>query len=707
MPKSLVDNPRLGTWIGFETAGRVRLSTGKVELGQGILTALAQIAAEELDVAFGRMATISGLTDASPAEDFTSGSNSTAVSGAAIRLVAAEVRALFLARLAERLGCAPAELEIADGRFLRAGEPTGEDYWSLAAAVDLDREATGSAAVKRPADYRIVGRSVPRPDLAARVAGAPFVHDMAPCGLIHARVLHRPWSGARLARFDEAGVRKAAGGEIMVFREGDFAAFLSDDPTAATRAWQAARRSAGWTDGDPSPVEGDDRRWLRDWPSHVRRTEAGGPARGGGTATAVEARFSRGFISHGSIAPSCALARFDGAHLTVHSHSQGVFVLRDWLARTLDLAPAQISVSHRPGAGCYGHNSADDAAFEAAFLALRNPGRTVRVEWMREDEFAAAPLGPASAVAIRADLGPDGRPADWTIEIRSPIHGRRPGMNGRPNFASAAALGLVPPEPAALEDVPDAIGGGASRNADAYYDIPRRAMVHHRLDGLPLRTSTIRGLGAHLNTFAIESLLDELAERCGEDPLAYRLSLSSDPRARAVLEEVAAMADWQRRPGGGEGTGMGLAFGRYKNRAAYMAAIAALSVGEDVRVERVWAAVDAGLVVNPDGAASQIEGGIVQAASWTLKEEIRFADGRIATESWDDYPILRFSEVPQIEIRFVGPQDQPTLGIGEAAVGPTAGAIGNAVAHALGVRIRDLPLSRARIMTALLREEDG
>ena len=703
LPKSLVDNPALSRWIGFEERGRVRVATGKVELGQGILTALAQIAAEELDVDPDRVRILSGITESGPAEDFTSGSNSTAVSGGAIRLAAAEVRALFLERAAEHLGCEPDDLTIEDGRFMRGGAETGKDYWTLAPSVVLDRPATGGAPTKRPAEYQVVGLSRPRLDLRERIEGSPFVQDLSPEGLLHGRVLHRPWRGARLERFDEAAVRRAGGG-LEIEREGDLAAFVSADQDAVVRAWRAARTSAEWSGGSPPPDETGRPDWLQSRPARTRVVERGAapPAKVGSLA----ATYSRGHLTHGSIAPSCAVAEYDGQALTVHTHSQGVFVLRTWLARTLGLDPAAIRVFHTPGAGCYGHNSADDAAFEAALLALRHPGRPVRVQWTREDEFAAAPVGPASLVALSADLDAAGRPVDWTIELWSPIHGRRPGMNGRAGFTAYEALPGAEPEPPELADVPDEIGGGATRNAEAYYDLPRHRMVHHLLDGVPVRTSTIRGLGSHLNTFAIESFVDELAERAGQDPLAYRLSLLADPRAKEVIEAAAAMAGWDRQarePGSGRGFGLG--FGRYKNRAAYMAAVAEVEVAEEVRVLRVWAAVDAGLVVNPDGAASQIEGGIVQAASWTLKEELTYCDGRAAAETWFDYPILRFSEVPEVEIRFTGSPDQPTLGIGETSVGATAAAIGNAVAVALGARIRAMPLSRERIMEALLGEE--
>ena len=364
---------------------------------------------------------------------------------------------------------------------------------------------------------------------------------------------------------------------------------------------------------------------------------------------------------------------------------------------------ADVTVLHRQGSGCYGHNSADDAAFDAAFVAMRTPDRTVRVQWTREDEFSAAPMGSAMVVGLRAVLDAHSRPADWTIDIWSPVHAQRPGMNGRANLLGAEALPDAPPPAAEINDVADDAGGGATRNGQALYDLPRHKLVHHLLPDVPVRTSSLRGLGAFANVFAIESFMDELAEIAGEDPVAYRLSLMSDPRARQVIETAAGMGDWFGTPAR-DGRARGFGFARYKNRAAYAAVVAEVEVDEQVRLTRVWAAVDAGLVINPDGAANQIEGGIIQAASWTLKEGVRFADGRVASDSWESYPILRFSEVPEIDIRFIDARHQPTLGLGEASLGPTAAAIGNAVARALGRRIRALPLTRERIMATLLAE---
>jgi CO/xanthine dehydrogenase Mo-binding subunit len=706
LPQSLIDNPILSQWIAFAEPGRVRVGSGKVEIGQGILTALTQIAAEELDVRPEQINLVSGQTDVSPAEGFTSGSYSIAVGGASIRLVCAEVRSLFLDRVAEMLRCPVNELSIEDGKFLRAGKDTGRDYWSMAGDVRLERRASGAAPVKRPSTYRIVGKHLPRLDLPAKVAGAGFIHDIAPANVLHARVLRQPWRGAHLAALDENAVRKAAGTAIEIIREGEFVAFTSGSEIAAMRASQAARTRAQWEGGVPPSADVGTPAWLKRQASRDKTTDTGKTADKSGPATpgrVVEASYSRPFLTYGSIGTSCALAEFKDGALKVWSHSQGPAVLRDWLARALGLAAAQVNVFHRQGAGAYGHNTADDAAFDASFIAMRHPGRTVRVQWSREDEFAAAPISTAMAIALRAVLDADNKPVDWSIEIRSPPHAQRPGMNGNSNLLGAAALPNAPPlNP--LNDVPDERGGGATRNAVAIYDLPRHRLIHHLLPDVPIRTSSLRGLGAWANVFAIESFLDELAEIAGEDPVSYRLSLLSDPRARYVVETAARISGWFEQGNLPDGRARGFGFARYKNIASFAAVVAEVEVSEDISLKKIWCAADAGLVIAPDGARNQLEGGIIQGASFVMREQVRFEEGRVATTTWDDYPILRFSDVPEIEITLIDNPNEPTLGLGEASVGPTGAAIGNALARALGRRIRDLPLTRERIMATLLAD---
>ena len=375
--------------------------------------------------------------------------------------------------------------------------------------------------------------------------------------------------------------------------------------------------------------------------------------------------------------------------------------LRKNLAEALGLPLDAITARHLHGAGCYGHNGADDAALDAALIAMRLPGKCIRLQWRREEEFGFEPVGPAMLVTLRVDLDARGRPADWTTEVWSGTHVQRPG-NGTGFLLATEALANPPPEVAPF-DPPESRGGGGTRNALPIYDVPAHRIVHHLVLRPPVRTSALRGLGALPNVFAIESLIDDLAARLGEDPVAYRLSILSEPRARRLVELVAERAGWPSRGPGGTGKGLGIGFARYKNRAAYAAVVAAVTVKETVKVDRIWCVADAGLVVSPDGARNQLEGGIVQAVSWTLKEQVRLDEEGIASRDWDSYPILRFSEIPDMQVEFVEAAGNPALGVGECTVGPTAAAIGNAVAHALGVRIHDMPLTRERIMAALLK----
>ncbi|QCI67139.1 xanthine dehydrogenase family protein molybdopterin-binding subunit [Phreatobacter stygius] len=699
LPPSLAANPRLDRWIRFADRNVV-IATGKVELGQGVLTALAQIAAEELDVPLARITMVSGDTDQGPNEGYTAGSQSVEASGGAIRLVAAEARGLLAAAAASRLGADVADLAVEDGAFTRDGRPTNLDYWSLAEMIDWSRAATGAAPVKGPGDYRFVGQSLPRLDLEAKVTGAPFIQDIAEPGMVFGWVMRPPRRGATLEGFDPASLGRF-GDTIAWHRDGNVLALTARSEHALGLARNILRAQAIWAGGEAVPDQAGSPDWLMGQVVSDRVIETGEPPVAAGEP--IVATYSRPFLAHGSIGLSCGLARLDAGHLTVFSHSQGVFPLRGAIARALRLDPATVSVMHRQGAGCYGHNGADDAAADAAFLALRHPGRLVRVEWTRDDELGFSPVGAAMAVRLQASLDAEGRPAGWTTEIWSPPHAARPGTNGNVNLQLAEAL-PDPPAAAPAADIPDAAGGGGIRNAAIPYAVPGQRIIHHLITAQPVRASSLRTLGAFANVFAIECFLDELAEAAGRDPLAYRLELIGDPRARAVIQAAARTAGWRSDAEAGTGRAQGIGFSRYKNRAAYCAVVAEVEVGEEVRLSGIWSAVDAGLVINPDGVRNQIEGGILQGASWTLKEQVRFAEGAIASRTWDDYPILRFSEVPPVTVELLNVTADRPLGVGEASQGPVAAAIGNAVARALGSRIRHLPLSRERIMASLLAD---
>lgn len=699
LPASLIENPRLDRWIHFQADRTVRIATGKVEMGQGIVTAIGQIAAEELDVPLDRVAVLSGSTTHGPDELYTTSSLSVDVSGGSVRLVCAEVRAKALERAALRLNCSRDELTVVDGRFLQNGAATGQDYWTVAAEIDFTQNVAGMTPPKAVSSYKVVGQSIQRVDLPAKISGAAFVHDVLPADVLHARTLRQPCRGATLAALDEAAIRRAAKGELQILREANFVAFVSPVEAVAQAAAAAAPSHAKWDNVRRLTPEQQEAAWLKDQPSDDRHIGAPPPATP--PRNLVQATFSRPYIAHASMAPSCALAEFRDGHLTVRSHGQGMHPLRQNLAAALGLPIDTITCQHLHGAGCYGHNGADDAALDAALVALRLPGRCIRLQWRREEEFGFEPVGPAMLVTLHVDLDDRGRPADWTTEIWSATHVQRPG-SGTGYLLASEALANPPPEVAPF-DPTEQRGGGGTRNALPIYDVAAHRILHHLVLRPPVRTSALRGLGALPNVFAIESLIDDLAARVGEDPVAYRLSILSEPRARRLVERVAERAGWQDRGPAGTGKGLGIGFARYKNRAAYAAVVAAVTVQETVKVDRIWCVADAGLVVNPDGACNQLEGGIVQAVSWTLKEQVRLDEQGIASRDWDSYPILRFSEIPEMQVEFVDGAGNPALGVGECSVGPTAAAIGNAVAHALGVRLHDMPLTRDRIMAALLK----
>jgi CO/xanthine dehydrogenase Mo-binding subunit len=699
-PASLEKNPRLSQWLRFLANGMVEVHSGKVELGQGILTTLRQIVAEELDVPPQRVAMVRAHTDESPNEGVTSGSLSTQDSGTALRHACAEARALCVAEAARRLGVAAETLTVADGE-IRAQDGRRTSYAELGDAAIDGREATGAVAPKPSAEHRIVGRSALRIDLADKVLGRPrYIHDLALPGMLHGRVLRPPSPAATLAGLDDRAVRSMAG-VVGVVRDGSFVGVIAEREENACAALERLRRDARWNEPPTLPDEAALGSWLRAAPCETTVVaERGTPGR---AATTRRATYTRPYIAHASIGPSCALARWEGERLHVWSQSQGIHNLKADLAIVFAVDPSRVAVEHAEGAGCYGHNGADDVALDAALLARAAGGKPVRVLWSREDELGSSPFGPAMAIEIAADLDADGEVLAWRGDIWSNGHTMRPGRAALPTLLAASQLAKPFQRPVSL-DPPIAGGGGSQRNSVPGYEFPAIRVASHRLLEMPVRTSALRSLGAFANVFAIESFVDDLALARNEDPLAWRLRHVSDPRARAVLESAARRAGWGT-PLDGEGVGRGIGWARYKGKGAYCAVVAEVELTHAVRVRRLVIAVDVGLAVNPDGVANQIEGGAIQATSWTLREAVRFDRTRITSTSWEAYPILRFSEVPAVEVEVLQHADEPSVGAGEAAQGPTAAAIGNAVRAAIGVRMRELPLTAERIAAASLAEE--
>ncbi len=510
LPASVITNPRPDQWLAFEAADRsIRLAVGKVEIGQGVLTALVQIAAEELEVDPGRIRILSGDTERAPDEGSTSSSLSIEVSGASVRLISAEVRARMLDRVAQRLNCAPQDITVMDGAFFRGGEPTGQDYWTIAPQVDLAREADGSAAPKPRDAYRVVGTPARRIDLPAKLGGGAFIQDMVRPDMLHARMLRQPSREARLVALDEAAIGRAARGELRIVRLGSFVALVSPDETVAQRAAVAAVAAAAGRVPAASQPEEQEAGWLV---GREAERQDSGRRRRPSPGTVVEATYSRPYVAHAALAPSCALAEMRNGHLTVWSHSQAIYPLRAALAKVLRRPAESITVRHAQSAGCYGHNGADDVALDAALIAQEIPDHCIRVQWRREEEFAFERYGAAQVVTIRAVVNDAGRPIDWTVETWAAPHVQRPAMGG--NMLAHEALPDPPPAPRAFEP-PAANGGGATRNGLPLYDIPAKRVILHLVQRPPLRTSAFRSLGAMANVFALESMMDELAERAG------------------------------------------------------------------------------------------------------------------------------------------------------------------------------------------------
>ncbi|MBI4203546.1 MAG: xanthine dehydrogenase family protein molybdopterin-binding subunit [Betaproteobacteria bacterium] len=700
LPGSLEGNRTLDRWLRINRDGTVTIFPGKVEIGQGILTALVQIVAEELDVAIERIRIAPADTSYSPDEGMTSGSRSIQEGGMALRYAAAEARDLLLARAAAKLGVSLEQFVISDGEITaRSGGRT--TYWELSSEQLLQREATAEVAPKPAAQHVFVGTSVPRRDIPAKVTGVPsYVHDMELPGMLHGRVARPPSRRAQLAALDEAEVRALPGVTALV-RDGNFLGVIAEREEQAIRAQRRLARSARWDETATLPDSTDPRYLLGMKSEDEVISEKSAAAAMARAAQTLEAEYTRPLIAHASIGPSCAVATFEDGRYTVWTHSQGIFPLRGDLAKVLGVAEGNIVVIHVEGAGCYGHNGADDAALDAALLARAVPGRPVRLQWMREDEFEWEPYGSAMVIRLSAALDATGHIVSWTHDLWSHGHSTRPGPKDGANLL--AAWHLAQPVKAPRPGNPGLPGGGSHRNAIPLYDFPSQRVTNHLVREAPLRTSALRSLGAHANVFAIESFMDELAHAAGADPVEFRLQHLKDARARAVIEAVARKAGWRSRERGDGMRGRGIGFARYKNLGCYVAVIVEIEAENEVRVKHAFAAVDAGQVINPDGIINQIEGGIIQTVSWTLKEQMNFDRERVLTRTWEDYPILTFAEAPVVEVVLLNRPAEPALGAGEGAQGPTGAAIANAVHNALGARMRDMPLTRDRLIAALAR----
>jgi CO/xanthine dehydrogenase Mo-binding subunit len=693
--------PYLDSWIRIGPDGKVTVFTGKSELGQGIKTALRQVAAEELSVKFENIDLITSDTAQTPNEGFTSGSQSMSDGGTAILHAAAQVRELLIGLAATKLGVEATTLKAEGGKII-AADSRSVGYGDLVAGDVLHVQAEPQSKRKDPKTFSIVGQPIARVDIPAKVTGGvAYVQDMRMPGMVHARIVVPPSPKATISALDSAKVERMPG-VLKVHRDGNFLAVIAEREYQAVIAMNALAAATTWAESETLPDPNKIYDYLKSLPSKnyviLNRTATVPP--GGKT---LSATFKRPYQMHGSIGPSCAIALFKDDAITVWSHGQGMFPLQVSVAELLRMPKEKVRCIHVEGSGCYGHNGADDAGADAALLAVAFPGRPVRLQWMRDQEHTWEPYGPAMVSEISSTLDAAGNVIDFSYDVWSNTHSTRPESAGNTMVGWLVSQPFAQPAP---QPIPQPAGGG-DRNAIPLYKFPSAKVTHHFIPQMPVRVSALRALGAYMNVFSIESFMDELAAAANADPIEFRLKHLDDQRAKDVIATVADRFGWKNWRKTGPYHGRGFAFAKYKNLAAYVAIALDLEIDRDsgrIRLGRAVAADDSGQAVNPDGIKNQVEGAIVQAASWSLHEQVAFDRMRIKSRDWATYPILRFEEVfRSVEVHVIDRPGQPYLGTGEGGQGPTAAAIANAVAHATGQRIRELPFTAERVKAALLQ----
>ena len=686
--------------IRVESSGIVNLSLGKVELGQGIGTALAQIAAEELGVDIDRIRLSAVDTDYSPDESYTFSTISVQQSGPLVRKAAAAGRRFLVQRASAELGIPGGNFSVLDGVIFVDGEATDLDFWKLLEGQEFSVELGDDETYVPVSQYRSIGQSVQRLDIPGKLFGEEsFLQDVRMPDMVHARVVRPPAERAQLLEFN-AESTEGMPGVLKVVRDGNFVAVVAEREHQARMAASELGKTIRWSQADDLPDPDRVYEWLRSASTRVESVASRqSPEQDNLTTTSISAVYQRPYQAHASISPSMAIALYQRRKLTVWSHAQGMYPLRTAIAHTLGLKVEQVRCIHREAAGCFGHNGADDAACDAAAIAMQFRGRPVRLQWERGVEFAWEPLGSAMQVETRAELDETGRIRDWQHDVWSCPHTSRPRNSDNAGHLIYAQHKKSPLEIPAAASIPQP-AGGADRNAVPLYAFDNMNVTKHLVTDVPLRVSALRGLGAYANIFAIESFMDELAHSSGQDPLQFRIRHLTDDRAKAVLQQLSDESAWPSRPASGSGEGWGASFARFKNLSSYVGIVFRIGVDSasgQISLKHAVAVCDAGLIINPDGVRAQIEGGIVQSASWTLKEQVRFSRSGITSRDWASYPILRFDEVPEIDVHLMPHNGNKSLGVGEAAQGPTAAAIANAVFHAIGKRVRKLPLSPEQV----------
>jgi len=704
LPGTLNRNNNLDTWIRVNRNGTIEISPGKVELGQGIVTALAQVAADELKVDIERIHMIPVDTDRSPDEGRTVGSNSMIQSGNALRVAAAHARQILIENASVRMNTGIGQLAINDGIVSDRRSGRMISYWELLSDGRFNAEADGEAQLLDSSEYRYAGVSVKRFDIPGKVfGGQSYVHDIRLPGMLHARIVRGPRRFGTLGDVDVSSVTGRPG-VVNVIRDGNFLAVVAEKEHQAREAAEQLRAAATWSYQESVHGSASNPHLLRELETTLDQVSLSNPD-GSETVREYQAEFSKPFLSHGSLGPSCAVAQYENGRVTVWNHSQGQHQLKGAIADVLGLDEENVRLIFAESAGCYGHNGADDAGCDAALIAYHMPGAPIRLLWSRSDEFLHEPYGSGMSYSINVGINADNRINRWHCDLWSCSYSTRP-SGGDSAGGLHAAQEKTNPLPFPIASDGRQPNGSADRNAVPLYTIPNQDIKEHLIMFPPLRNSALRGLGAFGNVFVIESMMDIVAHDLGEDPVDFRLRHLDDYRARDVLiraRELAVAASPIDVPANMR-LGRGSAFAQYKNSNSYVAVILDVLVNINngqVRVVRAFSSADVGEIINPNGVSNQIEGGIVQATSWTLKERVLASANGSQSRDWSSYPILTFSEVPEIEVSLINRPNERFLGAGEGTQGPTGGAIANAIYDAVGVRLYDLPLTPDKVLAGI------
>ena len=689
------------SFLAIDGKGMVTLYSGKVDLGTGVRTALAQMAAEELDVAFSAVTVVEGDTALTPDQGTTWGSLTIQLGGVQIRNAAALARSALLDEAAKRLGVAKESLTVADGvvsgggKSVRYGELIGDKRFTL--KVDHAKPPK----TKDPKDYRIVGKSVPRVDIPDKVTGRfTYMQDFRVPGMLHARVVRPPAIGATLQSVDEGSV-KTIPGIVKVVREGNFLGIVAQNEWAAIKG--ARQIKATWSKAEtlPDPAK----LWEHVRSSKVAKVEVTSNVNNAALVLAaapkiIKATYDFAIHTHGSIGPSCAIADFRDGKLTSWSASQATHSLRRQLAKMFALPVDNVRCVYLEGSGCYGRNGHEDAAADAALLA-KSVGQPVRVQWSRADEHGWDPKGPPTLIDLRASMDDSGNVTAWESEFFIPQQ-TAGGFNVP--LVAASLTGM----PADDHTAP----GNIFQNSAIPYKFANVKTVCHRLETTPFRPSWIRTPGRMQNTYANECFIDELAAQAKADPVDFRLKYldPNDKRGIETLARLVTLAKWEKRPSpqrdvsGNVLKGRGVTYCKYELVRTYIGCVAEVEVDRTtgvIKVPRIYVTHDCGQIVNPDGLRNQIDGNVIQTLSRTLLEEVKFNRSAITSLDWESYPILTFPAVPEIVIDLIDRPTERPWGAGEPAAAVVPSAISNAVFDATGVRLRSVPYTPDKVKAAL------